>query len=193
MLLPVVILVGVLLYFEGSKVIDWGESIVGDLSGTTDFVTATDAHELVKECTSEQVLQDRKCGETKIVVLDAAKMPFIARNIQLAWGEGKPYVLHRSLTMQRRNRALACPRTFPKQYNKGSCDEYPFASTSEGGTNSRTEEVDQDEQNCQGGTLSRAYQNQGIGEGDGFLVVISHPDKIAKDAWQGRATEAEQC
>jgi hypothetical protein len=95
--------------------------------------------------------------------------------------------------MQRQNRALACPRTFPKQYPKGSCDEYPFASTSEGGANSRTEEVDQDEQNCQGGTLSRAYQNQGIGEGDGFLVVISHPDKIGKDAWQGRTPEAEQC
>lgn len=35
----------------------------------------------------------------------------------------------------------------------GSCDEYEFASTVEGGAGARTEEVPIREQNCQGATI----------------------------------------
>lgn len=41
------------------------------------------------------------------------------------------------------------------------------------------------EQNCQGGTLSRAYDLQKINMGDEYLVVISTPDKIAGRPYAG--------
>lgn len=67
----------------------------------------------------------------------------------------------------------------------GSCDEYPFASSMEGGAGARTEEVPIREQDCQGGTLSTAYRYQDIAVGDSFLVVILNPDSVADDEFRG--------
>jgi hypothetical protein len=61
-------------------------------------------------------------------------------------GEGKPAVLTKDGALQAANRSKACPRSFVKNHPKGSCDEYPFASTREGGAGARTEEVHEDEQ-----------------------------------------------
>jgi len=74
-----------------------------------------------------------------------------------------------------------------------SCDEFSFASTREGGEGSRVEEVHEDEQDCQGGTISWSYRNLSINEGDQFLVVISYPDKIAEQVWQGQEVKVGQC
>lgn len=114
-------------------------------------------------------------------------MPFIARNIQLAWREGKQFILHKSAPgSEQERRAAACgPRIFVAKFDQGSCDEYPFASTQEGGSGARIEEVPLREQNCQGGTLRQEYRRAQINEGTEFLVVITSPSMIATSAYAG--------
>lgn len=187
-LLPVVILVAAALYFGGTKVVDWGQRVIDVLTGgNSDFAVASAAKALVKHCSTEQVLNDRKCGDMKIVVLNAAKMPLIGRNIQLAWSEGKPYILHKDApgSDQVKRNVVCGAQVFKAQYPKGSCDEYPFASSVEGGEGARTEEVPLREQNCQGGSLRGAYRKAGVTEGDAFLVVLSNPDSIADSTFTG--------
>jgi len=53
-----------------------------------------------------------------------------------------------------------------------SLDEYPFASSQQGGAGARVMAVPRGEQSIQGGTLSRFYQNYNINHGDPFLVQI---------------------
>jgi hypothetical protein len=54
-----------------------------------------------------------------------------------------------------------------------SPDEYPFASTYEGGSGAQVLGVPLAEQRIQGGSLSRFYQQNNIGDGDQFLVRVS--------------------
>lgn len=157
------------------------------------FAAAPGARSLVDQCTEEQVLDDRTCGRFKVVVIDARKMPYIARNIKLAWAEGKDFVLTKDSAGSRARRYKACESWFAKTHPMGSCDEYPFATSTQGGDNARTEEVHRTEQNCQGGTLSRAYANQRINEGDDYLVVISNPGKIATQRWAGQEVRPIGC
>lgn len=192
-MLTIGVLVAATAYFGVGQVVEWGGTVLGDLFGD-DYAVPADAKPLVKSCTTEQVVKQRKCGDVKIVVLDAGKMPYITRNIRLAWGEGKPFVLTRNSPMKNINRGKAC-NGFVYRYasNQGSCDEYPFASTDEGGLNARVEEVHGNEQNCQGGTISRGYQLAQIANGDRFLVVISNPSKIASQPWDGKAATSGAC
>lgn len=189
LLLPVIIVVGLVAVFGGSKVMDVISDIFGGDTvilgeGDTQVMVAGDAETKVQECTTVRLLGDRRCGPLKIVVIDANRMPFIARNIQLAWGEGQPFLLHRNSAKQAANRAAACG-TFVAKYPSGSCDEYAFATTDEGGARARTEEVPLREQRCQGGALNAGYAKAGIQQGEEFLVVISHPSKIATQAFTG--------
>lgn len=82
------------------------------------------------------------------------------------------------------NRKAVCLRTFPRVHG-GQCDEYPFASTSEGGAGAQEMEVPPRENACQGGTLAAKYGVGGIRDGDRFLVVITHPNDIAQGPYQG--------
>jgi len=191
LLLPILIVVGLVAVFGGSKVVDVVEGVISDIFGSdivvvgegdTQVMVAGDAE--AKECTAVQLLNDRRCGSLKIVVISADRMPYIARNIQLAWGDGQPSLLHRNSAKQAGNRAAACGR-FVAKYPGGSCDEYAFATTDEGGASARTEEVPLREQRCQGGALNAGYAKAGIQQGEEFLVVISHPSKIAKQAFTG--------
>lgn len=200
LLLVGIIVVGLVAVFGVSKVVDVVEGIFGGNDpvivgeGDVALMVAADARSKVKPCTAERIIQDKQCDNLKIVVIDAAKMSFIARNIQLAWAAGKPFILHRDSAARPANYKKSCQSGFVKKYpDKGSCDEFPFASTQEGGVSARTEEVHLDEQNCQGGTISRAYQDRPIGQGEQFLVVISRPDKIAKQPWQGEEVRPIAC
>jgi hypothetical protein len=192
LLLPLVIVVGLVVVFGGSKVkdivsglFDGGSSPVVVGSGDAAFMVAAGGESKVNSCTSVQVLTDRRCGDLKIIVMDAAKMPYITRNISLAWGSGHDYILTRSGVPRDQNYKLACGG-FTKKYDDGSCDEYAFASSTQGGNGARTEEVPIREQGCQGGTIGSAYRWQGIKVGDDFLVVISNPSKVATSPYQGQ-------
>ncbi|MFJ6200196.1 NucA/NucB deoxyribonuclease domain-containing protein [Micromonospora sp. NPDC092111] len=99
-------------------------------------------------------------------------MPNIANNIRAAFADGKPMVLNRTMIEAdiNANRAAACA---------GFCgaplspDEYPFASSMQGGAGARILGVPLQEQRRQGGVLSAFYRKFGIGQGDPFEVVVN--------------------
>jgi hypothetical protein len=197
LLLPVIIVVGLVAVFGVDKVTDVVKDIlnadpviVGE--GDYQFLLGSDGEAEAKKCTAQETLTTRRCGDLKVVIINADKMSYIARNIKLAWAEGKPALLHRESTGARAKRGKVCG-SFKKTYPRGSCDEYAFASSKEGGAGSRAEEVHEDEQDCQGGTISWAYRNLPINEGERYLVVISRPDRIATQAWAGEEVRVNQC
>jgi len=159
-----------------------GIELVGE--GETQFMVAASAASKVHKCIPRQSLADRQCGDLKFVVIDAARMPFIARNISTAWQVGKPGVLTKDSAAETVNRRKVCLSSFPRPHG-GQCDEYPFASTRQGGEGAQEQEVPARENQCQGGTLSRQYLATGIGDGDDFLVVITRPSKIAQGPYHG--------
>ncbi|MGQ0840854.1 NucA/NucB deoxyribonuclease domain-containing protein [Actinokineospora sp.] len=168
-------------------------SVIELFQPNMNYAVAPGANPLVKQCAPTQILNDKKCDKYKIVIIDARKMSYIARNIQTAWLDGKAFILHKDSIGRDSRYTEVCKRNFTKKYENGSCDEYPFASSQEGGKGARTEEVHPDEQNCQGGTLSTSYRYQNIKDGEAYLVVISNPDQIAKQPWQGQAVRPIQC
>ncbi|WP_309117049.1 NucA/NucB deoxyribonuclease domain-containing protein [Saccharothrix sp.] len=189
LLLPLVLVggIGVVAYQNGllDGVLDDGvERItIDDVS----FVVADDAASSVERCTKEQIVSDRVCDERHVLLVDAAKMPFIARNTNLAWSDGHPGILTMNRSKQNTNRAAACPRSFPRPHG-GSCDEYPMASTDQGGAGARAEEVPTRENLCQGGSYGRQYPK----DGEDFLVVIINPDDIASEPFTGTDIAKEQ-
>jgi len=91
-------------------------------------------------------------------------------------GSGHP--LHRitDAAQQRRNNAFLCPRSRPRPPGK-QCDEYPFASTSEGGNNVPADSrgwawVPAAEQQSQGGRISAFYNANRVLNGDAFWVLV---------------------
>lgn len=152
-----------------------GTEIIGD--GDARVMVSSNAKAETKDCTAQQMINDKRCGDRKVVVVDAARMPFIARNISLAWGEGHKFLLTRDASESNRD---------------ARCDEFEFASTQEGGDGARTEEVPRREQNCQGGTLSTTYRYVPINDGEQFMVVISNPDMFASEPYKGVDTARDQ-
>ncbi|WP_344071184.1 NucA/NucB deoxyribonuclease domain-containing protein, partial [Prauserella alba] len=108
--------------------------------------------------------------ELPVLEIEAARMPNIAENVQSALDEGHPRILARTTdeSLIRGNRAAACEGFC----GPGSPDEYPFASTRQGGAGARVAGVPIGEQRIQGGVLSRFYRKYSIGEGDLFRVIV---------------------
>lgn len=204
--LPVLVVVGLVTVFGVSEVVGVVEDIVGGVTGydtvlvgegDTQLMVVSNAESKVKQCTVQQVISDKQCEDTKILVINAARMPYIARNISLAWSEGRNYLLHRDAPENRSAKyEVTCGYQSGfviKNPGLGSCDEYEFASTVEGGAGARVEEVPVREQNCQGATIKNAYYTKpGIGVGEEFLVVISNPASIASEPFAGPDTAKEQ-
>jgi hypothetical protein len=193
LLLPAIIVVGLIAVFGVNKVVDVVEDIfssddalvIGE--GDATIMVAADAKPKVEPCKVPQIIQDKRCGDLHVLFVDAARMPFIARNTKLAWESGRPAVLTMNRAKQQANRTAACPRSFPKPHG-GSCDEYPMASTDQGGKGARTEEVPVRENACQGGTYGAQYPK----DGDDFLVVIIRPNLIAPSPFTGTDIAKEQ-
>ncbi|SDD99939.1 hypothetical protein [Actinokineospora iranica] len=133
LLLPLGVIVAAVAVFGGGEVVDTvtglfagvsgGTEIIGE--GDTAFMVAGTAKPEVDECDYRQMIERRKC-RIPVLVIDAAKMPYIARNVKLAWSdEGKSGVLHREADVrkQRANRRAACTKEV-KVALFGSCDEY---------------------------------------------------------------------
>lgn len=99
--------------------------------------------------------------------------PEIAKNIENAISQGAPTVLTREASKRqiRRNRRDALrgqQAAGPGQ----SLDEYPFASTKQGGSGACVAAVCAGEQSIQGGQISQFYQRNNINDGDSFNVRI---------------------
>ena len=166
---------------ELSNLLD-GVELVGE--GETQFMVAASASGQLHKCTPQQSLTQQACDELKFMIFDARKMPYITRNISTAWKAGKPGVLTKDSVAEPQNRKFVCLPSFPRP-NGGECDEYPFASTSEGGKGAQEQEVPGRENRCQGGVIRARYATAGIKDGDSYLVVIIHPEEIAPVPYQG--------
>lgn len=124
-------------------------------------------------------------GCQKFVAIDASKMPFIARNISSAWAQGRPVNLTKANPAQvAANRKVVCLPSFPRPHG-GQCDEYPFASSVEGGAGAQQQEVPGRENACQGGTIRAAYRREGIADGERYVVIIFHTEDIAPGPFTG--------
>jgi hypothetical protein len=102
-----------------------------------------------------------------------AATPNVAQHIEDAQQMGHPMLLiyngpGNPLTAL--NRRKACPPSVRRQMAPLSCDEYPFASTAQGGAGASTRGVPPGEQDVQGGILSGFYGT--INGGDPFAVVV---------------------
>jgi Deoxyribonuclease NucA/NucB len=105
-----------------------------------------------------------------VFVVDSKKTPAIATHVRAALAAGHPRVLTRAAgPRQRANRRAACGH-WP-QGSRLSCDEYPFASTLQGGRNASIAGVPRVEQRRQGGALRAFYPKERVRVGDQFLVV----------------------
>jgi Deoxyribonuclease NucA/NucB len=104
-----------------------------------------------------------------VFVVDAKRTPAIAGHIRAAQAAGKPALLHRVVPVPRDRRPGACRGW----RGPGSCDEYPFASTYEGGPGKASiAGVPLREQRRQGGDLLAFYRRHRIGNSDAFVVVV---------------------
>ncbi len=108
-----------------------------------------------------------------VLQFSRSKMPNIADNIDEAIEAGHPTVLTREAAEDaiKANRRAALKGT-PKAKKGQSLDEYPFASSKEGGAGANVKSVPVKEQSIQGGTMSSFYQKNNIQDGDKFIVEI---------------------
>ncbi|MFT7841121.1 NucA/NucB deoxyribonuclease domain-containing protein [Saccharothrix sp. BKS2] len=169
-----------------------GVELVGE--GDVSFMVAASASSQVHKCTPWQSLADGACEDLKFIILDAAKMPFITRNVSEAWKSGKEGVLTKDSAVEPQKRKKVCLKFFSRPHG-GECDEYPFAGTRQGGRGAREMEVPARENRCQGGTINAQQVVRGINDGDDCLVVITSPQQIATGDYQGVdiAIEKETC
>jgi RHS repeat-associated protein len=109
----------------------------------------------------------------KIVVMPRRVIPNVAENIAPGGGVvGMPPVLTRTTTAAARiNRRRALQGRGPAGLGY-SWDEYPFASSIQGGWGARVERVPALENLVQGGLLGAAYLLESINVGDSYLVVV---------------------
>jgi Deoxyribonuclease NucA/NucB len=106
-----------------------------------------------------------------VFIVDSTKTPAIADHVRAALAAGYPSVLTRaSGPRQRANRRAACGQ-WPRG-SRLSCDEYPFASTVEGGRGASITGVPRVEQRRQGGALRAFYAKHRVRVGEQFLVVV---------------------
>ncbi|MGQ4449697.1 RHS repeat-associated core domain-containing protein [Streptomyces griseus] len=129
--------------------------------------------EVVDSCKTSQGLSEGGCRRLPVFVVDGKRTPKIAINDKSAIDSGHPFLLHyladKNKTAQ--NREFAGCRS--SWQGPQSCDEYPFASTKEGGIGAQTMPVPfKPEQIIQRNDLARFYKINRMGKGDPFLVTV---------------------
>jgi hypothetical protein len=106
------------------------------------------------------------------------KMPNIYQHTLNAFAKGKPFLITYDQSKQNadKRRAEALKGQKPAAPGK-SLDEYPLATTKEGGKNASVQEVPLNEQKIQGGIVSSTAKAAGMQTGDMFLVTpVPDPD-----------------
>ncbi|WP_243766362.1 DNRLRE domain-containing protein [Streptomyces sp. GC420] len=135
-------------------------------------LTAPQWDEAVDQCQEDQGLSEGECRDLPIFVVDGKRTPQIAINDASAIASGKPWLLHtmRDKAAAELNRELAgCKAAWT---GPGSCDEYPFASTFQGGIGAQTMGVPKWENDQQGRDMSAFLSRNRMKRGDPFLVWV---------------------
>jgi hypothetical protein len=109
-------------------------------------------------------------SEVPTVVFSRARAPGIGKNFDQAVSDGHPTTLNLSSKAARRANRRQALSGHPPAPAGQSLDEYPFASSTQGGAGAHVGPVPEAEQQYQGGVLSSFYQKNAIQEGDPFGV-----------------------
>ncbi|MDF0585727.1 NucA/NucB deoxyribonuclease domain-containing protein [Tsukamurella sp. 8F] len=101
--------------------------------------------------------------------------PTVTSHIRAAQAQGKPSTLTKNSPATDANRRAACGNAEavlgPKPSPDSTCDEYPFASTSEGGAGASIAWVPAAENSSQGGTLAGMTAANRVIDGDRYDVI----------------------
>lgn len=187
-ILPILLIAGVYLAYDNGlldNIGGGGVEVIGE--GDTQVMAPNSAKSTWKQCTAQEMVNNKRCGDRKILLVNAKKMPFIARNTKLGWESGLPTTLTMNRPLQVANRRAACGK-FVLTYTKSQCDEYPYAVTSEGGAGARAEEVPARENSCQGGMNAAQYPK----DGEQVVVLIVYPQYIAPGPFTGADIAKDQ-
>ncbi|MGW3044377.1 NucA/NucB deoxyribonuclease domain-containing protein [Kitasatospora sp. NPDC001159] len=150
----------------------FGPGASGSASPSSSGATQDELDGLVQRCEYWFGRTESDCRQIPVMVVDGKKTPKIAINDQSAIDSGQPFLLHalRNEKDADRNRELAgCKSAWQ---GPQSCDEYPFASTYEGGIGAQTMGVPVAEQRIQGPDISGFYSRKRIKRGDEFMVLV---------------------
>lgn len=88
-----------------------------------------------------------------------------------------------------KNRGIVCPPSFPRGTGQ-QCDEYPFASTYQGGTGADPRALDATQNRSAGGTLSQFYRKSRLLDTDPFYVQIDDTQSQGDPITQGSSGNA---
>lgn len=105
--------------------------------------------------------------------IDPSRYPAVAGHVREAIGKGHPDILTHDPKNARKNRrdSLRGIPTAPKMQR----DEYPFASTKEGGKGASVKSVPEaDNMGC-GSAVMHQCRKQGVKPGDQYRVVVGEP------------------
>lgn len=143
-----------------------------------DRLTKSEWDEAVDRCEWKYGLDEFDCRLLPVFVVDGKRTPEIAINDISAITSGKPSLLHYVPRTKREKRYIrefaGCGAIWDGPL---TCDEYPFASTWEGGLGAQIRSASQDEQDLQGRDLSRFYVTNKMIFGSKFLVAVINVQK----------------
>jgi hypothetical protein len=108
-----------------------------------------------------------------VLVFDSTEFPNKVQVIKQRMGKSNRKKLTRQTGRSkiRKNRRAAL-KGKKKAGPKLSLDEFPFASTKQGGKGAAVRAIPASEQNAQGGKMSSFYQNNNVKDGDSFIVKV---------------------
>ena len=134
-----------------------------------------DAVDIVKNVVKSADNLVKSAENLPVLSFSKAKTPNVADNIESAIKEGAPDVLTKegSKSQIRANRRAALKDKQGLRNEGESLDEFPFASSKEGGTGARVQSVPVKEQSVQGGVMSQFFKNNNIKDGDKFKVNVT--------------------
>ncbi|MBA4861340.1 hypothetical protein H1V43_08045 [Streptomyces sp. PSKA54] len=133
-------------------------------------LTAPQWDEAVDACQEAHGKSEEECRELPVFVVDGKRKPKIAINDASAIARGKPWLLNtmRDKDAAELNREFAgCKAVWA---GPDSCDEYPFASTYQGGLGAQVMGVPKWENDQQGRDMSAFLRRNRMKRGDPFLV-----------------------
>ncbi|MGW3401848.1 NucA/NucB deoxyribonuclease domain-containing protein [Streptomyces zhihengii] len=141
--------------------------------------------ERIDRCQSSTGMSISQCANLPMFIVDGKRTPEIAINDKSAQDAGHPMLLHyaaRNETQKRHIRELAgCGSSWS---GPQSCDEYPFASSEEGGIGAHLRSVPFiPEQKIQAMDLSAFYRSNRMKKGDPFLVIVINVRRNANGSY----------
>ncbi|XP_028393191.1 uncharacterized protein LOC114517599 [Dendronephthya gigantea] len=102
------------------------------------------------------------------------RIPDVCDNMRDAINSGKPSTLNRITNpteIAKNRRDSGCPNLI--RVPGENCDEYPFASSRQGGRGAAIRNVPKRQNSIQGGLLGSFYKDKNIGDGDCYTVALS--------------------